>query len=30
MIKGVETGDPWGSVLEMSLGLSGRPVLKAA
>jgi DNA polymerase-3 subunit delta len=30
MIKGVETGDPWDSVLEMSLGLSGRPVLKAA
>jgi len=27
MIKGVETGDPWASVLEMSLGLSGRPVL---
>ena len=30
MIKGVETGDPWESVLEMSLGLAGRPVLKAA
>jgi DNA polymerase-3 subunit delta len=30
MIKGVETGNPWASVLELSLGLSGRPVLKAA
>ena len=28
MIKGVETGDPWDNVLEMSLGLSGHPVLK--
>ncbi len=28
MIKGVETGDPWDNVLEMSLGLSGRPVLR--
>ena len=27
MIKGVETGDPWDSILEMSLGLSGQPVL---
>lgn len=30
MIKGVETGNPWDSVLEMSLGLSGQPVLQAA
>jgi DNA polymerase-3 subunit delta len=28
MIKGVETGDPWDSVLEMSLGLAGAPVMK--
>ena len=28
MIKGVETGDPWDQVLEISLCLSGRPVLK--
>ncbi|QJR13379.1 DNA polymerase III subunit delta [Usitatibacter palustris] len=27
MMKGVETGDPWGNMLEMALGLSGRPVL---
>jgi DNA polymerase-3 subunit delta len=27
MIKGVETGDPWDSVVELALGLSGRPVL---
>jgi len=30
MIKGVETGDPWDSVLEMSLGLAGAPVLKTS
>lgn len=29
MIKGVETGDPWDSVLEMSLGLAGSPVLRS-
>jgi DNA polymerase-3 subunit delta len=29
MIKGVETGDPWESILEMALGLAGRPVLDA-
>jgi DNA polymerase III subunit delta len=27
MIKGVETGDPWASVVELALGLAGRPVL---
>ncbi|QJR09111.1 hypothetical protein DSM104443_00147 [Usitatibacter rugosus] len=30
MIKGVETGDPWDSVLEMSLGLAGAPVMKTS
>ena len=30
MIKGVETGDPWDSVLEMALGLAGKPVLREA
>ncbi len=28
MIKGVETGDPWDSVLELALGLAGHPVLE--
>ena len=27
MIKGVETGDPWDSLLEMALGLAGKPAL---
>jgi DNA polymerase-3 subunit delta len=27
MIKGVETGDPWDSLLELCLGMAGRPVL---
>jgi DNA polymerase-3 subunit delta len=30
MIKGVETGDPWDSMVELALGLSGRPVLMDA
>ncbi|HSN21236.1 MAG TPA: DNA polymerase III subunit delta [Usitatibacter sp.] len=30
MIKGVETGDPWASLLELALGLAGRPVLAEA
>jgi len=30
MIKGIETGDPWDSVVELALGLAGRPVLAAA
>jgi DNA polymerase III subunit delta len=28
MIKGVETGDPWDSMLELALGIAGRPVMK--
>ena len=28
MIKGVETGDPWDSILELALGIAGRPVLE--
>lgn len=28
MIKGVETGDPWDALLELSLGLAGQPVLR--
>jgi DNA polymerase-3 subunit delta len=27
MIKGVETGDPWESLLELALGIAGRPVM---
>ncbi len=27
MIKGVETGDPWDSIVELALGISGRAVL---
>jgi DNA polymerase III subunit delta len=27
MIKGVETGDPWDSLVELALGISGKPVL---
>lgn len=30
MIKGVETGDPWEEILEMSLALAGRPALRPA
>ena len=30
MIKGVETGDPWDEILEMSLALAGRPALRPA
>ena len=30
MIKGVETGDPWDALLELSLGLAGQPVLRDA
>jgi hypothetical protein len=26
MIKGVETGDPWDSIIELGLGIAGRPV----
>jgi DNA polymerase-3 subunit delta len=28
MIKGVETGDPWESILELAFGIAGRPVLE--
>jgi len=28
MIKGVEPGDPWDSVVELALGIGGRPVMK--
>jgi DNA polymerase-3 subunit delta len=27
MIKGVETGEPWDALLELAMGLAGRPVL---
>ncbi|HET9652253.1 MAG TPA: DNA polymerase III subunit delta [Usitatibacter sp.] len=30
MIKGVETGDPWDGVIELALGIAGRPVLENA
>ena len=30
MIKGVETGDPWSAVVELALGISGRPVMSEA
>jgi DNA polymerase-3 subunit delta len=29
MIKGVETGDPWDSMVELALGIAGRPVMEA-
>jgi len=29
MIKGVETGDPWESLLELALGIAGRSVMPA-
>lgn len=28
MIKGVETGDPWDSVVELALGIAGKPVME--
>ena len=28
MIKGVEPGDPWDSVVELALGIAGKPVMK--
>jgi len=28
MIKGVEIGDPWDSVIELALGIAGKPVLE--
>jgi DNA polymerase-3 subunit delta len=30
MIKGIETGDPCDSVIELALGIAGKPVLAAA
>jgi DNA polymerase-3 subunit delta len=27
MVKGVETGDPWDSMIDLALGIAGRPVL---
>jgi DNA polymerase III subunit delta len=27
MIKGVETGDPWDSVVDLALGLAGKPIM---
>ncbi len=30
MIKGVETGDPWEEILELSLALAGKPALRPA
>ncbi|HET6263637.1 MAG TPA: DNA polymerase III subunit delta [Usitatibacter sp.] len=30
MIKGVETGDPWDAVVELALGLAGKPLLAEA
>ena len=29
MIKGVDAGDPWDSLLELALGIAGRPVVPA-
>lgn len=30
MIKGIDTGDPWDNVVELALGLAGKPVILAA
>jgi len=30
MIKGVETGDPWDNMIELALGIAGRPILEHA
>jgi hypothetical protein len=30
MIKGVETGDPWDNVVDLALGISGRPLFVEA
>ena len=30
MIKGVETGNPWDGMLELALGIAGKPVMKEA
>jgi DNA polymerase-3 subunit delta len=28
MIKGIDSGDPWDSVVEFALGIAGKPVMK--
>jgi len=28
MIKGIDTGNPWASLLDLALGISGRPILQ--
>jgi DNA polymerase-3 subunit delta len=30
MIKGVETGDPWDGLVDLALGLAGKPILEEA
>jgi DNA polymerase-3 subunit delta len=30
MIKGVETGDPWDAIVDLAMGISGRPVMPEA
>ena len=30
MIKGVEAGDPWDAMIELALGIAGRPVMEQA
>jgi len=30
MIKGLEAGDPWDAMLELALGIAGRPVMDQA
>ncbi len=30
MIKGVEDGDPWDNLIDLSLGIAGKPILEAA
>jgi hypothetical protein len=27
MIKGVEIGDPWDAIVDLAMGISGRPVM---
>jgi hypothetical protein len=29
MIKGVETGDPWDNLLDLALGMAGKPLMSA-
>jgi DNA polymerase-3 subunit delta len=30
MIKGIETGDPWDGIVDLALGLAGKPILEDA